>query len=421
MAYNNGYIQAPVSIADVARAVPVTLKRTNSSTGQTERRSSRDLGVLCGASIGDTITASDGKGNWTVESRGEINKWSKYKPVKLGKISTVDEWNASSNAWKSDATWFTGVIGNVASNSRYGMNFPLYSVSSGSMSDFCTKLIDAENKNMRWTYQKPTGGTNFPFRLTDFAGYQQVVSSPLPRCTERIGIVSQEGLMTYVLELDDYELGNLTLADIRSLNGTTTGTVVLENMYAGILLYNSDGTRYWRTAEQPMSDSSLNKNIKVTLEVSAAWRQKATPWYTRAFLCTQPLAKNASPSTTTAQYLLPCDDPAVPITFMVASVLEVSSMSAKRITGSHVIVTVELTNGKTKALSLTDIYIELLSESGLELETYTFASVSIAANQRMDFDHTWTSSRALNATSAHFHCVSNDGDTIDQTIPITIK
>ena len=80
MGYANNKITAPVSIFDVKSVVPVALRRTNTSTGQIETISSSDLGVLCGASVGDTIPATDGNGSWTVLSRTEVNMWARYKP-----------------------------------------------------------------------------------------------------------------------------------------------------------------------------------------------------------------------------------------------------------------------------------------------------------------------------------------------------
>ena len=85
MPYNpsTGIITAPVSIRDVQRCVPVSLRRTNTSTGQVETCSSSDIGVLCSAKAGDTIPASDGKGNWTVTGRIAIKMWAKFRPIEF--------------------------------------------------------------------------------------------------------------------------------------------------------------------------------------------------------------------------------------------------------------------------------------------------------------------------------------------------
>ena len=78
MGYSAGKISPPVSIYDVQQPCWVRLKRTVG--GQVQTVYSSDLGVLCSASVGDIIPARDGNGNWTVDARGEINMWARYKP-----------------------------------------------------------------------------------------------------------------------------------------------------------------------------------------------------------------------------------------------------------------------------------------------------------------------------------------------------
>lgn len=382
MSYNSGYIQAPVSISDVKSALG---------------SSSNDLGTLI--------------------TNGTINKWSKYKPVVLAKINTTDEWNANSNAWRNDATWFTGVSGTSSSSMRYGMDFNLYALTGGITPFF----NDLKAGNLRWNYHRPSGGSSSPYRLTDFAGYQAVSSSPLPKCTTSIGIVSSEGNMTYILELENYELGNLTLADMTTLNGGGTGSINLKDMYAGVLLYNSDGTTSWCTATQQMKNSDLNKNIKVSLVIPEGWRQKKTPWYTRAFLCTQQLALNTGPSTTTLQYALACDDDAVDISFRVAGTVELTAMTAKNIGSSKVIVSATITNGAFSRRMISNAYFELLSADGIVNETKTFADRTMSSQTTAEYDYESTTALARNAKKVRFHCEGSNGEVIDKTIAITFK
>jgi hypothetical protein len=160
MAYNPNthIISAPVSIYDLQRAVPVTLRRTNSSTGQVETISSSDLGVLCAAVSGETIPASDGYGSWTVLSRIKINKWAKFKPIKRNKIDPLQT---------SDRV-----------NANYGItNIPTWTV-IGKMANFwfgidtsSTNAPDCGLQADYWTYERPTGGNSSQYRLTDFSEY----------------------------------------------------------------------------------------------------------------------------------------------------------------------------------------------------------------------------------------------------------
>ena len=81
MAISGGKISPPVSIYDVQQNCWVRLVRTVNGTQQ--RIYSSSLGVLCGSNVGDTVPASDGKGSWTVEARGAINRWARYKPERI--------------------------------------------------------------------------------------------------------------------------------------------------------------------------------------------------------------------------------------------------------------------------------------------------------------------------------------------------
>lgn len=95
MAYSNGRIYVNksvtpnigVSIADLQRCFAVVIKAT--INGQTVRRLSGDLGVICSKKTGDTFTV-DGV-TWQVESRAEINPWARYRPIPCyGLINNVE-------------------------------------------------------------------------------------------------------------------------------------------------------------------------------------------------------------------------------------------------------------------------------------------------------------------------------------------
>lgn len=197
MAYDSStkVISAPVSIRDLQRCVPVSLVRTNSSTHQTERASSNDLGVLVGSQQGDTIPASDGKGNWTVQSRTPVNSWSKYKPVGKNKLDTTDELN-SDKTWKNTATWWKGnnttitvpagtQIGNYTTIStakwfiRCGMRILGFSSTVdvlgayNPVSNSCNQSnIASSLLRLNYGFVPPAGGANEPYRLIDFNQYK---------------------------------------------------------------------------------------------------------------------------------------------------------------------------------------------------------------------------------------------------------
>ena len=90
-----------------------------------------------------------------------INMWAKYKPVPYAKIDTIDEFDKSTNKWKSTATWWKNrIVNGVDSGAYCGFVIPTMNVSS---------LTGGDPE--AWTAKKPAGGTNQPYRLSDFACY----------------------------------------------------------------------------------------------------------------------------------------------------------------------------------------------------------------------------------------------------------
>lgn len=155
MPYEDGIIRVDtttdpdrgVEIADIMRAVPVTIKRT--VNGVTEARSSADIGVLAGKSVGDTVPDNQGGAPWTVSSRIEVNPMAKYKPVRHSKLSALTD----------DEFKGTG-----------------YGLSAGNT--FNASDINPDNA---WTYNKPRGkGSNIfePYRDTDFNRYDHKACPP---------------------------------------------------------------------------------------------------------------------------------------------------------------------------------------------------------------------------------------------------
>lgn len=162
MAYEDGLIYVDttttpnkgVEIADLQRAVPVTLKRT--VNGVTEAKSSSDLGVLAGTSVGDSVPDNAGGRAWTVSSRIEINPMAKYKPVRYNKLAPLTEAELKST--------------------NYGLSI-------GSIFN-----ASDTNPNNTWTYLKPRGKAptpttydfpeDEPYRITDFKNYDRLACPP---------------------------------------------------------------------------------------------------------------------------------------------------------------------------------------------------------------------------------------------------
>ena len=129
MAHSNGYISAPISFADVNATLGV---------------SHTDLGNLCCDS--------------------HINKWAKYKPVEKNLIDTTGQLDGNKE-WLSSASWWKGNGGNC------GITFNSYTTPAAAR-------VGIVNAAVIWGYTPPSGGSNSPYRITDFNQYKHDAPSP---------------------------------------------------------------------------------------------------------------------------------------------------------------------------------------------------------------------------------------------------
>lgn len=133
---------------------------------------------------------------------GSINKWAKFKPVRLAQVDTTGQLN-NDKTWKSSATWWKATNGNC------GITFRTYS----SISD-CKSAIDS--KEAVWGYERPGGGASQPYRQIDF-NYYNVVALPPTSDIATEQAVLQAGATCRVMAAKSPATGdNITLADIGS-------------------------------------------------------------------------------------------------------------------------------------------------------------------------------------------------------------
>lgn len=139
MGYANAIVYSPVGIHDVQRALSV---------------SSNDLGTLC--------------------THININKWAKFKPVRVANVGRLSY----------------SEIGNAKFGLAPALNTMLATYGDGSGGTVVTNSTVLENilnANLDWMYNRPTGGKNSPYRLTDFyapsdndGGYGYYHDTPQP-------------------------------------------------------------------------------------------------------------------------------------------------------------------------------------------------------------------------------------------------
>ncbi len=174
----------------------MALPNSNISTslvGQTLGTSSRDVGTLC--------------------THPNINKWSKWKPVRHNSVNPITKAELKS------------------------VNFGFY------IPDATSNIATAESG--KWQYQKPRGGQyNEPFRLGDFRNYENNCVNPVVieshNSTIDIFDVFLFNLPFYVLESNN---GQLLLSDFDKI----------KDMYVGAI-FTRGSDNYIQTATRPISE-----------------------------------------------------------------------------------------------------------------------------------------------------------------------
>ena len=97
-----------------------------------------------------------------------INKWAKFKPFRCNQIAITPVVDSNGFPVKQLA---------IGSHYRYlidancGLRINYRNYGRDACLQKTISMMNAGNDDDIWTYEKPTGGTNQPFRLVDFCGY----------------------------------------------------------------------------------------------------------------------------------------------------------------------------------------------------------------------------------------------------------
>lgn len=165
--------------------------------------------------IRDTLNANGGSVTnefSTAFKNGNINKWSKHKPVRLNRDFCQD-FDPSRLSYIKD--WWK------AGDYNCGMRMGVQKTPDGNITNMTQNINDVEFAD--WFYQRPLGMASSPYRLGDFCGYNphaySVIGSGLPKNITinkfENGVYNIE-FMTIIDSSDD----NLQINDFNiSLNG----------------------------------------------------------------------------------------------------------------------------------------------------------------------------------------------------------
>lgn len=189
---DSSIITAPVSIADVKDVL---------------NEDSDDLGTLC--------------------KQSGINMWSKYKPVSLNRLFVQDTLNADKKSWTAQSGklgWWLG--GQGVQNASLVV-------------PFVTSKKELEDGNGVWKYNKPSGGSSSPYRLSDFIGYYDNASEPLwasyPSSTSfYVNETATFSIWTRNNDDEEYPEHCVTLKDIAQM----LTQLVDGKIYPAIYIYN---------------------------------------------------------------------------------------------------------------------------------------------------------------------------------------
>ena len=166
-----------------------------------------------------------------------INMWAKYKPVPYAKIDTIDEFDTSTNKWKSTAVWWKNrIVNGVDSGAYCGFVIPTMNATDVYAGDPDT-----------WTIKRPAGGANQPYRLSDFACYYHNAVCPFSVTLPSIAVWSGgdiRGRAQFIRPtVDEF---NLTLNDI--ISGSTA--------YFGIAVIV--GTAVYTKTQSSVSEAAIS-------------------------------------------------------------------------------------------------------------------------------------------------------------------
>ena len=171
-------------------------------------------------------------------SSSNINKWSKYKPVRYNSV----------NINRSTESWWCAQDGNC------GLNIPVYA----NIADMFTAL---RNNTVMWDYLKPSGGATQPFRIADFGGYEHSAQPPFVPQQLNSTYYATLGTMPTALDLRGNTQYELNISDFGEAYN-------LGNMYFGVAIckQNTSGYKYMTVNTKMNTGGGSNINVPISNE-----------------------------------------------------------------------------------------------------------------------------------------------------------
>jgi hypothetical protein len=211
-----------------------------------------DLGYVLGTGNGDL--------GYNIVN-GNINKWAKYKPVRLSGVDYSAQIKADKTGWRDTANWWKGNDG------KCGIAIGEYTSLGGPFTGG-TFFYFLKNEALSWVYNRPRGAANYEwFRAFDFFHYEH--NAPVP-----VGALAATDIWLdsnyagqfdwdtpaanqYALQLGNFSLNNVAIPG---------------NYYLGILLWKSNGTFYYMTSASKFVDGgSISVPFTAAQSMAGIW------------------------------------------------------------------------------------------------------------------------------------------------------
>lgn len=329
-----------------------------------------------GANIGDL---------GTLITNGTINKWAKYKPESYKAMIYMSDDNRKSNNY--------GIV-----------NIPYYSQVSDMAKDvLANTMANASNVsslNLRldaWSYKKPSGGENSPYRMYDFVKYGDTSKGYLSTAPAPIGTATESDLEGSLSDEVSIVFDGNTAIDERVLrlkDFMFEGVDVGKN-YLGLCLY--DGSKYFYVTQTVGYDDDQDIQIKDLDSYGIFFRSgkifelfgsRTLSVKAFVFISTTPIDA-CTTLTTQNQKFYPLYDSLCDIKITAKSITATVTCQAWKtvsdtslITGMYGSVTVKNTTGSN--IYITNVTAAFLTSSGQALYTTTMFDASPGTNVDAD-------------------------------------
>lgn len=347
MSYSNGLVRVTgandgVSVRDVQRALGV---------------GSGDVGTLC--------------------KHANVNKWAKYKPIKLAQVKPVIE------SGRQDRNY--GII-NIPTWTYLSRMATFLFGNRGSVATNTYPSCGYSSSIVYWDYEKPTGGASSPYRLTDFSeypvssspkGYYHMAEAPIGNMETTTINISPEGILQIRFPLGVENVNTLKFSD---LTLPDMGSRSLSAMYYGILMKQKSGGVSGNTYAVTqtgtigqLSASYIVTEIQLT-ENETTW---AGTWQIMPIISSVSISRTQSLDTYNGNYFVATlpyhlQDITISIQKAKAEIISVNAFRAANPSNNHNTAYFQLTLRNEESVSRRyKVIVTLCNSSGETISTFT--------------------------------------------------